>query len=890
MKYPVPLRFSIPGMLFLLGLLLAAGSLYDDVRSTERLVEQETRHRAASLGNRMSSRLEYHHGQGDTRATELEFSLIGMEPYLSRGLACDQSNRVLHASEYALRGRPLSEFVPPAHALLIARARESAAAEFELSHDRRTLLAVFPFRLGLLPGELRPSRVAVLSLEYDLAEPKRMNLAIAIRRAGLMGAVAMFLCVLVWWYFDQTVTRRVARLVTGTREVAAGNLAARVPQRGGDELAHLAGAFNQMAGQLQADARVLEEANAALRASERHLRTIIDAAPECVAVLSAAGELLDINPAGLAMCEADSPAHIKGCHLREYVGPEHVPAFDRLHQQAMTGQDGRLEHELVGLQGHRRWLETHAVPFPDVPGKPHAVLCISRDITERKQAEAERARLVAAIEQAAEAIVITDSGGAIQYANPAFERVTGYARSEALGQNPRLLKSGKHDAAFYQQMWATLTRGEVWAGRLINKKKDGELFEEEATISPVRDARGQIVNYVAVKRDVTREVALEAQLRQAQKLEAVGQLAGGVAHDFNNILAVIMMRAELASGTAGLPNAVQEAFRGIIAAADRAANLTRQLLLFSRRQVMQARRLDLNEVVTNLAKMLGRIIGEDVRLQLNLDPAPTFTHADAGMLDQVLMNLAVNARDAMPKGGRLNIETSSVVLDLDQASQIPEAVPGRFVCLRVSDTGCGIPPEVLPHVFEPFFTTKETGKGTGLGLATVFGIVKLHRGWLQVDSKVGHGTTFSIFLPAGETPAGPSVPETAKAEPRGGAECIMLVEDDPAVRQLTRLALERKGYRVVEAANGVDAQRVWVEHGPRIDLLLTDLVMPEGLDGRELAAQLRQKQPGLKVVFISGYSPEIAGRQWTLAAGQAFIKKPCGTDQLASVIRQCLDG
>jgi two-component system cell cycle sensor histidine kinase/response regulator CckA len=322
--------------------------------------------------------------------------------------------------------------------------------------------------------------------------------------------------------------------------------------------------------------------------------------------------------------------------------------------------------------------------------------------------------------------------------------------------------------------------------------------------------------------------------------------------------------------------------------AQRAANLTRQLLLFSRRQVMQARPLDLNEVVTNLAKMLQRIIGEDVRLQLHLHPVPLIAHADAGMLDQVLMNLAVNARDAMPEGGNLIVATSEKIVDETLAQKYPDAAPGRYACLSVSDTGLGIPAAVLPRIFEPFFTTKEPGKGTGLGLATVFGIVKQHRGWVNVSSASGSGTRFEVFLPATGAAVAASG-DTSRFQPRGGTETILLVEDEASVRNVTRAILKRHGYTVLEAANGVEAMKLWPQHRMRVALLLTDLVMPAQMSGLQLAQRLQLDSSNLKVVFMSGHSAEIAGRQIELRPGDNFLQKPFSAAQLLKTIRSCLD-
>ena len=533
-------------------------------------------------------------------------------------------------------------------------------------------------------------------------------------------------------------------------------------------------------------------------------------------------------------------------------------------------------------------LDRYSSPVRDKAGNYYGRIWTFRDITERKRADESVARLAKAVEQSAETIIITDTRGTILYTNPAFEKTTGYTRAEALGQNPSLLKSGKHDAEFYRRMWEVLGRGEIRSGHFVNRRKDGTFIEEEASISPVRDAAGNVVNYVAVKRDVTREVQLEEQFRQAQKMEAVGQLAGGVAHDFNNLLTVILMQAEMGKGEITSADK-REAWEEIIRAADRAASLTRQLLLFSRRQVMRLETLDLNEAVTGLVSMLRRILGEDIQMQLNLHRKPLWTHADAGMIDQVLLNLSVNARDAMPAGGHLIIETAEKTLDAEQAQRNSDATPGCFVVLTVRDTGGGIPPEVLPRIFEPFFTTKDVGKGTGLGLATVFGIVKQHLGWIEVQSAPGEGAIFHIYLPASESPGSAKAVRATKPKSHGGSETILLVEDELAMRKVVRRALQQAGYRVLEAADGPAALSLSGQPGSEIDLLLTDLVMPEGMDGRELAALLLSARTNLKVIFMSGYSPELAGRQITLQPGQEFIQKPCTLDHLLEAVRRCLE-
>jgi two-component system cell cycle sensor histidine kinase/response regulator CckA len=497
-------------------------------------------------------------------------------------------------------------------------------------------------------------------------------------------------------------------------------------------------------------------------------------------------------------------------------------------------------------------------------------------------------QLARAVEQATDAIVITDPNGAIVYVNPAFERVTGYTSAEVLGSNPRILKSGQNPVGLYEEMWTTLARGDVWSGTLVNKRKDGTLFEEEMTISPVRNGGGRLVNYVAVKRDITRERQLEDQLRQAQKMEAIGRLAGGVAHDFNNLLGIIMGYSEMLLDSLSTEDPRRGQAEQVRKAGDRAARLTRQLLAFSRKQVLEPRILDLNITLTETEKLLHRLIGEDIELIIRPGAGLGCVKADPGQLEQVVMNLVVNSRDAMPRGGRLVLETANVDLDEAYAGRRPDVKPGPYVMLAVTDTGAGIPPECREHIFEPFFTTKESGKGTGLGLATVYGIVNQSGGHIWVYSEVGRGTTFKIYLPRVGSEGKELPREPGRRDSPRGHETILIVEDSGSLRALTRGVLESCGYKVLEARDPEHAQAVFAAHKGPIHLLLSDVVLP-GISGRELAHILLPQCPSMKVLYMSGYPDEAISQHGVLEPGLSFLQKPFRPVELTCKVREVLD-
>jgi signal transduction histidine kinase len=422
----------------------------------------------------------------------------------------------------------------------------------------------------------------------------------------------------------------------------------------------------------------------------------------------------------------------------------------------------------------------------------------------------------------------------------------------------------------------------------IRMAKDGRRIAVSVTMSPLRDGDGRIIGASKIFRDITERKALEAQLRQAQKMEAVAQLAAGVAHDFNNVLVAILMNLGLLQNNPSIGEDTRESLREVEKHTVRATNLTRQLLLFSRQQAARIGPVELNSLITDLLVMLRRLLGENIEISLQGAPEGSWINADAGMMEQIVMNLCINARDAMSQGGLLTIGTSTVEIPARQGKSHPDARPGRFVCLTIADTGCGMDETLLPRIFEPFFTTKEVGKGTGLGLATVYGIARQHGGWVEVESTVGKGSVFRVYIP-GAGPVGAVEIPAQDQGVKGGAETLLLVEDEVFVRRTIALSLRRLGYAVLEAGNGAEALAVWKDHHEKISLLFTDTLMPGNMTGLDLAAHLRKEKESLKIISSSGYRIEPAGGLPPKGPPIVYLPKPYAPITLARTVRDCLD-
>ncbi|HTZ96275.1 MAG TPA: PAS domain S-box protein [Terriglobales bacterium] len=748
----------------------------------------------------------------------------------------------------------------------------------------------------------------------------------------------------------------------------------------------------------------------AIKAREHFLESVMQNLPGILCIFGTNGKFLRWN-ANLEVKLGYSTAELAQINALDTVLEEDRERVQQIMQSSLTS--GAADGEVTLLHRDGKKIPCYITGTRIILDDQPCILGIAVDMTAQRKAQDQLRLQAAALRAAGNSIVIADRDGTIEWVNPAFTRMTGYAMEEAVSQNPRLLKSGRHGNTFYANLWSTISAGKVWHGEITNRRKDGTLYDEEMTITPVASNQGVISHYIAIKQDIsarkqaetalqqaeekyrrifdeaiigifqstpegrflmvnpalakmlhcdspayvleevkdiaplygdparrqemrkqleatgavqnmehqfrridgaelwvslnlrcvygkdgkpsyyegtaediTERKLLERQLQQAQKMEAIGRLAGGVAHDFNNMLGVINGYCEILKTRSDFDPTTLQQIEEIYSAGKKATSLTQQLLAFSRKQIIQPRITDLNEIVTNLSKMLRRLIGDDIELTMRLSSRLTQVKVDQGQIEQVLMNLAVNARDAMPGGGKLAIETDVCDLDGSYAMQHKPVRPGRYVRLTVADTGCGMDQETMSHLFEPFFTTKELGRGTGLGLSIVYGIVKQSDGYVWAYSEPGHGTSFKIYLPLQVGEAGHAT-EAKTSERLRGSENILLVEDDPSLRQMMAGFLKGLGYSVVEAENGESALAAANGSADAAEVLITDITMPK-MSGRDLADRLVTRLPNLRVLYISGYTHDGVVQTRALSASEAFLQKPFALSELSKTLRELI--
>ncbi len=545
-----------------------------------------------------------------------------------------------------------------------------------------------------------------------------------------------------------------------------------------------------------------------------------------------------------------------------------------------------IEFRLKNKYNRYHWFRARGQALWDRENRPGRMAGSIQDITQLKRAEEERVRLATAIEQTADSIIITDRQGIIRYTNPSFERASGYSRAEIIGRNFSLLKSDKHAERFYADMWRTIALGKTWSGHIINRMKDGSLREFETTISPIRDAAGKVADFVSVNRDVTHEVELENQLRQAQKMESIGTLAGGIAHDFNNILSAIIGFTEISIDDVPKDSRLHTNLTEVLKAGDRAKELVRQILTFSRQTEQELRPVQVQSVADEALRLLRASLPSTIQISANL-ASTSAVMADPTQLHQVLMNLCTNAAHAISSiGGEMSVNLTDDYLDEEFAAGHPEIKSGRFICLEVSDTGHGMPAEVMQRVFDPFFTTKDRSKGTGMGLAVVHGIVQSHHGTITVASRPGRGSTFKVYLPV------ISMHSQAKEDVKNilpfGDEHILFVDDESALVELCEQMLSRLGYTVTTCIGSHEALQVFKTDPARFDLVITDMTMPQ-MTGDVLAAEIMGIRKNIPIILCTGYSEQIAEENAKLRGLRGFVMKPIDMKALARMVRSVLD-
>ncbi|EKF00635.1 MULTISPECIES: PAS domain S-box protein [unclassified Tolypothrix] len=624
----------------------------------------------------------------------------------------------------------------------------------------------------------------------------------------------------------------------------------------------------------------LQQTELNLRQSENRLRAIIDAEPECLKLIAKDGTLLEINASGLAMLELESAENLIGQAFTATILPEYREAFVSLHERVCQGYKGNLEYEIVGSQGTRRWLETHAVPLHNEADGTFLHLAVTRDITKRQQAEQKIREQAALLDVATDAIVVRNIHNQILFWNQGAEGVYGWKAEEVLGKNVVDLLY-KDSSPQLEDAFLTVLRAGEWRGELQQLTKQGKEIIVESRWTLMRDSQNQPKSILSVSTEITQKKQLEAQLLRSQRLESIGTLAGGIAHDLNNVLAPVLMSVELLRMK--LPDQQsQRILQTLESNVKRGANLLKQVLSFARgiegkKTIVQTRLL-----IQEIEQIIQQTFPKSITCQVDLSASLWYVFGNTTELHQVLMNLVVNARDAMPDGGILKISAENVVIDEKSTLINIDAQIGAYIAISVRDTGTGIPPEIQERIFEPFFTTKEVGKGTGLGLSTAIGIIKNHNGFVNVNSKVNQGTEFQVYLPAFSNSTQPlHTPEIAA--PTGNGEWILLVDDEAAIREITKSSLEKHNYQVLTASNGIEAVAIYAQYQQQISVVLLDMMMPV-MDGAIAIRKLQTINPHVKIIALSGLLSPQNIKEVTDMGVSAFLSKPCTSNELLQTI------
>jgi len=619
------------------------------------------------------------------------------------------------------------------------------------------------------------------------------------------------------------------------------------------------------------------------RVVEEQLIRLLDFTPLGMVVYDGNGKITYINQAVIDLLDGADPEEILGKTIFDFVHPDYLQFMRNRFEHLVRGEPQDTAIVMVTPADRIKDVEIDSTSF--IFTEQTGFICMLRDVTEALQQEATQRRLVTAIEQANESVIITDQAGIVEYVNPAFTRTSGYSREEIIGKNPRLLRSGKHDISFYRTMWRTITSGRVWQGRIINRRKDGTLFTEMATISPVRDVTGKITHYVAVNRDVSHEVELESKLRQAQKMEAIGTLAGGIAHDFNNILGAILGFTDMALLQSDPSSPIHDTLLHIRKGGKRAADLVQQILTFSRQSSAEKKPILVAPLIKESLQLLRASLPSTIRIHQEITAEDALVLADATQLQQIVINLCTNAFQAMRDlGGELTVRLDRIrTQDCERESHL---IQDSCLQLTVSDTGIGIEPSVAERIFDPFFTTKEPGEGTGMGLSVVHGIVSDLGGEIFIDSTPGQGATFTVLLPIAQPI--PQTDDQSLSPLPMGSEHILVVDDEEDILTTSKMMLGHLGYKVTVCNSSVEALEGLKSGDIICDMVVTDQTMPD-LTGLELAREIQRIRPGLPVILCTGYSDKVNEDSIRKVGAVGLLMKPVELRDLAILVRRALD-
>lgn len=890
-----PLRWTVPGSLLVFGLLVLVLLYFAELQSSYRRIESFESAQIRLLGTLTASEIEAALRRDDRASVQRSIERARGDRDLVRAALVDAKGMIRYSTHHADRGKPIGDS-PFVHAESLIRETVNART-YGLRHDRHTerFFGTFPVLLLGASGDFRSSEIGALVTLHSLEMPLAFARTDARRRLAAAAVILALFSLLLWLFLRRTLLARINALAQATERIAGGDFETQIVIEGDDELSHLAGSLRTMA-------RRLDESAKDLRRNERFYRSILENMEDIVSIVDADFRYEYVSP---------STERISGYPPEWFVGKDafiSIPEEDaeenrRLLTDVLEGRIDQCELESRFIQADGTTAIYHTVcGLMESERERPRFLMASRNVTRLKQtemalreSESRFNSLFDSLQDGAWAVSAAD--GEFLYGNRALERIYGRPIRE-FKTRPTLWVECAHpeDRALAESSMSRLDEQGFAEAEYRILRPDGELRWIHERKQLIYDTEGRVVRKGGLVTDVTEarlaaieRDRLENRLRQTQKMEAVGTLAGGVAHDFNNLLTAINGYADLLLDEMGENHGLAEEVREIRTAGERAAALTRQLLVFSRHDITQARSLDLNRIVQDLNRMLTRLIGEHIEYTSELHDAPLMLWADAGQIEQIIVNLVVNARDAMVRGGTLNIRTARVEFSKGDALGEERLAPGNYARLSVQDTGCGMSEAVLSRIFEPFFTTKEVGKGTGLGLATIYGIVKQCLGYITVDSTENKGTTFDVYLPlAGDKP--PSEDRSdGGAKSLGGTETILFVEDERVVREIGSRILRGQGYRVLEAVGGEEALKLAQAEQERIHLLVTDMVMPN-MAGRELATRLLDLFPEIRILLVSGYSEQLHAGEAPLPQDLPFLQKPYDPQTLATRVRDVLDG